>query len=236
MGWHTCMCITMNPINGVSVVERCYDDWGWEIVVKDWWWLRQVLELFDHQHYVVAYLASVLIGDLGMLRGTHARKNRLIARLRKFLRVVEMLGFDKYFIDEADEIESIIKVMECVKDGFHCIRNPVHELLYPRIRDMLNEFMGVTVTYVLHEGWGRRVYLRVRYEYNPYRKEYIKHAWIDVKTGKHYSSVRLDERGVKEIIRKKEERQKRRDRDRYLDMNPEDMIMWYVPKILWGGQ
>jgi len=233
-----CLHIYKDYFSGEPIVDRCVDGWEEYILIRRdaYHHLKYIKELFDKQHYVIAYLASVLIGDLAMLRGTHARKNRLIARLKKFLRVVDGLGFRDYYGEEVGKLKEIIRVLEVVKGEFHRVRDPIHELIYPRLRDILEGFMEAKVKYELVEAWRRKAFIVLEYKYEPTVREYRKYIHLHVEVGDKVRDVGLSNRDVEEIIRKKEERRKRKDRDRYLDMNPEDLIMWYVPKILWGGQ
>ena len=235
MTW--CLYIYKDYFTGEPIVERCVDGWEEYILIKRdaYHHLKYIKELFDKKHHVITYLSSILVGDLAMLRGTHTRKNRVIARLKKFLRVVNELGFKGYYNEEASKLKEIIRVLEAVKDEFHRVRDPIHELIYPRLRDVLEEFMKAKIKYELAEAWRRKAFLVLEYEYNPIIGEYRKYIHLHVEVGDRTMNVGLSDKDIEEIIMKKEERRRHKDRDRYLDMNPEDLIMWYVPNLLWGG-
>lgn len=206
----------IKEFRGKVIVERWFGEGVDYINVESGWWneLRFVKSLFDTYHYATAYLAKLLISDLRYLRSTHALKNRVIARLRKFARVVKLLGLEEYYLEEISKLKEIIRVLEAVKNEFHKVRDPVHELLYPHIVDVLESFMVARLRYYLKGRYHLRkgTYVEVRYELNKFTGEYRKEVCLVVDTSDMYSEVELSDDELDAILTKQEERRRRRAR------------------------
>jgi len=163
--------------------------------------------LLDKYHGVVKTLVSIMLKDLDEYRGgTHSYKNRVIARLKKFLEIltyyeesllcsvfVASMDLYKVFLDTVKEIEEYIKVLESTKDMTHRERNKVFELVYPRLREALEKLVDVKIVLDRHNH-GYVLYAE-------YSKYYV-HYGIEWHNKKDTIDVTLTKTEFEEILAK----------------------------------
>ena len=181
--------------------------------------------------YVI--LTRFLVRDLSRLHGTHSEKDRVIARLKKFLWILKNMEIDhatidpetneaaylpytislyRFYLPHTATLRSAIEGMEYFKGETHRLRNRIHELFYPHLRSALDGFLSKTIEF--HVGSVSKRRIRCHIFYTESRdKVYINCAMtIPVKDGER--SILLSQDKVEEILRKKIERIKRRERRR----------------------
>ena len=173
-----------------------------------------LIELFQKYYLLLYKLTDIMIRDLEGLRGTHAWKNRTIARLKKFIRILKEIGGDyklgyvslyTLFEYKLHDLEEIIRALETVKGEFHRVRDPVHELFYPYIRRILKDLQEIRIRYIIRSDSMVKLYYQV--ELTKYGFE-VREDFDDKKRGYGYStSVNLDK--IKEIIEKRKNRRRR---------------------------
>ncbi len=115
--------------------------------------------LLEKYHGVVKTLVKIILRDLEEYRGgTHSYKDRIIARLKKFLEILTYYeesilcytslvdkNLYKVYLDVVKEIEEYIKVLESTKEMIHRERNKVFELVYPHLREALEKLVDVKI-------------------------------------------------------------------------------------------
>ena len=203
---------------------------------------------FITKYYPLIYkLTDIMIRDLEGLRGTHSWKNRTIARLKKFIRVMENItgwmgawpvSLYELYKEDLDELQDIIKAMESVKDNFHSVRDPVHELFYPYIMRILKHMPEIEIRYYPQKNCGDSIYYVVNIDKDQVEVKRV----IKTKHTTLYKKVSINE--IKSIIEKHSERRRRHVRIaqlwRYVDKcleNPcwEDPLAEYytgIPMIM----
>ena len=139
------------------VLERCSEfDVRWMggevlLMTNNPGWALGLTEFFMSGRWRgLVRLADVVIDDLSMLRGTHSVKNRFIARLRKFLRLLKEVYVcygvcmdSVAYLLGVDRLREYAEVLSAFRGDCHRVRDKVHELLYPHIRSELERLKEV---------------------------------------------------------------------------------------------
>jgi len=204
-------------------LEYCKDDsfygWGREYFYVTDEYVLPLIDLFRKYYALLYKLTDILMRDLAGLRGTHACKNRTIARLKKFVRILGEIGggYELYhvslytlFRDKIDDLKEMIEALETVRNEYHRVRDPVHELFYPHIREILEDLREIRIVFPVHEGSNSKL----RYEIEFRDKEIRVERRLDTRNHGSWTKSSIEE--IKEIVEKRAERRKRRARQRRL--------------------
>ncbi len=142
------LCIEddFNEYTPYLLVENGYEEY-----------FEPLVNMFKKYYPTILILVNTIIKDLEYLHGTHSAKDRCIARIKKFIRILGELGITYPFITSfysllkpiLIDIEKILLAMSRVKNEYHRVRNPIHELLYPRLRRNLEAIANVSIKYVV---------------------------------------------------------------------------------------
>jgi len=222
-------------------LEYCkdYDLFGREYFYVTDDYVLPLINLFKKYYPLIYKLTDIMIRDLAGLRGTHAWKNRTIARLKKFLRILMEIGGDwglhhvslyTLFEEKTEDLKEIIEALETVKNEYHRVRDPVHELFYPHIRGILEDLRTIRIIYPVCREYGRK--LEYEIEFDKENRHYIEVTRrLDI-PGHYFSlkNVPIDE--VKEVVNKRINRRERKKEDQrrrfeyWKCLMEEDMYCW----------
>ena len=199
------------------VIERCFDFEGyWHdynlLMTNSAEWALGLVKFFTSSKWLaVKSLVDVIISDLAMLRGTHSVKDRFIARLKKFLRLLDdvcvKVGFMTYVcLSELLDVELLRRyasILEAFKGEYHRVRNKVHELLYPHLHAELERLKEVKLWFST-DGWGRYALL-FKFDGDKDVEVYIR----DMAIPKKYISLGEAVTILKKIVERKERHRER---------------------------
>ena len=238
-------------------VEVCED---WEhrdsIVVENSPWLFRVLfGFFDKEYSGFANLVKLLLeNDLKRyFLGTHNRMDRTLARLKKFMYIARQesaeLPFTDLFRLVFRDLNNIIDILEYYKDDVHRVRDKVHELVYPVLRDTLRRFLFIDLYYMPYHRWSTRRYIHCRFEYDRLDNTVEKECELVVETSNPYipsetipltlNDVRnILEKQIQRIERSREQRRLLREYWKYMDgeqfWDPLDDLLYSLNQFLEG--
>jgi len=122
-----------------------------DIVVQSPKKYLDLVKWFKENHRRLSSLVNIIIDyDLPMLTGTHSMMSRRIARLKKFIKILEficvradlsMILLHNLFTIEYEALKEIVDALKLVEEETHRPRDWVHQLIYPYLRRTLEQFM-----------------------------------------------------------------------------------------------
>ncbi len=201
------------------VLERCIEfDTPWMcekvlLMTDSPRWALDISKFFMSKKWLgLKKLIDIIIEDLALLRGTHAAKNRFIARLRKLVNLLEdtyVEGTYTGFINVGDmlgltDIKEYIEVLNAFRSDYHRVRDKAHELVYPHLKSELERIKHV-VLWFSRPQWYR---CGLRFEFG----DLITRAELVLLKGvKRYRKLNMNEAVdvLKRIISREERRTKR---------------------------
>ena len=146
------------------VLERCDDFdmpyYGVLLMTDNPVWALDLIRFFtSDKWFAVKKLVDIIRSDTAWLRGTHAGKNRFIARLRKFMELLKEIHINihthivpLYVLLGVEGLTDYVRVLNAFKGHYHRVRNKVHELVYPHLIDELLRIKRVELWFS-HKNW-----------------------------------------------------------------------------------
>ncbi|MEM0325815.1 MAG: hypothetical protein QW733_02115 [Desulfurococcaceae archaeon] len=186
---------------------------------------KDFYSFIDRYYPLIDALTDVLIKDLDRLLGVHKNKNKVIARFRKFTKLMrEIEGWVEagtvslydLFEEYIDELEKYIKAMDAVRYDKHRVRDRVHNLLYPYLKQCLQQLKDIELRVVIRDQGDASVYYSIHYYGDERVVEHVIH-----KHGKHAVGVRASMNDVETVVKKIIERRMGR-----VVVEPEYSVFW----------
>jgi len=205
---------------GVERIEKCQTFEGFRLVVTT----ELVLPLLEFlkRYYMLIYkLTDIALRDINYLFGTHNAKNQALARLRKFVRVFreisklmesKVVSLYDLFEEELDDIEEMVMAMNTVRDEYHRVRDPVHQLFYPHLRRRIESIMKFSIEFPVYSDHRRSISYTIGLYFDKRKRRVEVDVVRDIRIKDRlyaFKHATFDE--VKKIIEKRIERRKRRE-------------------------